>query len=82
MPNIKLPLTKLCSANTPFSIAHNKLIFFEFNISIVFSLKNGADDEIRTHDIHVGNVMLYQLSYIRKKWWGWRDLNPHATFSF
>ena len=26
---------------------------------------NGADNGVRTHDLHVGNVMLYQLSYIR-----------------
>ena len=25
----------------------------------------GADDGIRTHDPHVGNVALYQLSYVR-----------------
>lgn len=25
----------------------------------------GADDQVRTDDIHVGNVMLYQLSYTR-----------------
>ena len=25
-----------------------------------------AGDEIRTHDNHVGNVVLYQLSYTRK----------------
>ena len=27
--------------------------------------KNGASEGIRTLDIHVGNVMLYQLSYAR-----------------
>jgi hypothetical protein len=27
--------------------------------------KRGAGDEIRTHDNHVGNVVLYQLSYAR-----------------
>lgn len=26
---------------------------------------NGASDEARTHDIHLGKVMLYQLSYTR-----------------
>ena len=25
----------------------------------------GADDEIRTRDIHLGKVVLYQLSYVR-----------------
>jgi hypothetical protein len=25
----------------------------------------GAGDEVRTHDNHVGNVVLYQLSYAR-----------------
>ena len=29
----------------------------------VFSF--GADDEVRTRDIHLGKVVLYQLSYIR-----------------
>jgi hypothetical protein len=30
-------------------------------------LKNRrADDEIRTRDIHLGKVVLYQLSYVRK----------------
>ena len=27
---------------------------------------NGAKDEIRTRDPHLGKVMLYQLSYFRK----------------
>ena len=27
---------------------------------------NGAGDEIRTHDSHLGKVVLYQLSYARK----------------
>jgi hypothetical protein len=26
---------------------------------------SGADDEIRTRDIHLGKVVLYQLSYVR-----------------
>ncbi len=30
-------------------------------------LKSGAGNEIRTRDIHVGNVMLYQLSYSRNR---------------
>ena len=30
-----------------------------------FGKKNGASDRIRTGDNHVGNVMLYQLSYTR-----------------
>jgi|SaaInlV_120m_DNA_1039710.scaffolds.fasta_scaffold60880_1 hypothetical protein len=30
--------------------------------------KYGAGNEIRTRDIHVGNVMLYQLSYSRNRW--------------
>ena len=28
---------------------------------------SGADDETRTRDIHLGKVMLYQLSYIRMR---------------
>ncbi len=31
------------------------------------SLEFGAGNEIRTRDIHVGNVMLYQLSYSRNR---------------
>ena len=29
---------------------------------------NGADDEIRTRDPHLGKVMLYQLSHVRSIW--------------
>ena len=28
-------------------------------------IKKRADDEIRTRDIHLGKVVLYQLSYVR-----------------
>ena len=35
-----------------------------------FLRKNGASEGIRTLDIHVGNVMLYQLSYARFQKWG------------
>ena len=28
--------------------------------------QNGAGDEIRTHDSHLGKVVLYQLSYARE----------------
>ena len=28
-------------------------------------IMNGAGEQVRTVDIHVGNVMLYQLSYTR-----------------
>ena len=34
-------------------------------IEIVILVKIGAANETRTRDIHVGNVMLYQLSYSR-----------------
>ena len=30
-----------------------------------FLVKKRADDEIRTRDIHLGKVVLYQLSYVR-----------------
>ncbi len=33
----------------------------------VMWLKNGAGEEIRTLDIHLGRVALYQLSYARKQ---------------
>jgi hypothetical protein len=29
-------------------------------------LKNGAGEETRTLDVHLGKVVLYQLSYARK----------------
>ncbi len=28
--------------------------------------ENGADEETRTLDVHLGKVVLYQLSYVRK----------------
>ncbi len=28
-------------------------------------IENGAGDEIRTRDVHLGKVVLYQLSYAR-----------------
>ena len=31
------------------------------------ALKNGAVDEARTRDLHLGKVALYQLSYYRTK---------------
>ena len=30
-------------------------------------LSYGADDEIRTRDPHLGKVMLYQLSHVRRR---------------
>ena len=30
--------------------------------------KNGAVDETRTRDLHLGKVALYQLSYYRREW--------------
>jgi hypothetical protein len=33
---------------------------------LVAPYKNGAGDEIRTHDPNLGKVVLYQLSYARK----------------
>ena len=32
--------------------------------------KNGAVDEARTRDLHLGKVALYQLSYYRMVPWG------------
>ncbi len=29
-------------------------------------IEEGADDETRTRDIHLGKVVLYQLSYVRR----------------
>ncbi len=36
------------------------------NIRFRFLKTRRADDEIRTRDIHLGKVVLYQLSYVRK----------------
>ena len=41
-----------------------------------YAEKYGASDEIRTHDIHLGKVMLYQLSYARVC-----DVNDHSDIS-
>ena len=49
--------------------------------------ENGAVDEARTRDLHLGKVALYQLSYYRRKrgidwdnfWCGRRDLNSYAS---
>ena len=32
--------------------------------------ENGAVDEARPRDLHLGKVALYQLSYYRMKYWG------------
>jgi hypothetical protein len=37
---------------------------------------SGADDGIRTRGLQIGNLTLYQLSYIRK--YSQRDLNSHC----
>jgi hypothetical protein len=34
------------------------------NLSVAFS-ENGAGEEARTLDVHLGKVVLYQLSYAR-----------------
>ncbi len=47
-----------CIATLPTRLFINKLVMY-------FPEKIGAANETRTRDIHVGNVMLYQLSYSR-----------------
>ena len=32
---------------------------------MAYEEENGADDEVRTRDIQIGNLKLYQLSYVR-----------------
>ncbi len=50
------------------------LVFFDrADLKIMSSIgrgpkRIGADDVIRTHDPHITNVLLYQLSYIGKRW--------------
>ena len=38
-------------------------------------MERGADDEIRTRDINLGKVALYQLSYVRGCD---QDVTPHT----
>ena len=38
--------------------------------------KNGAVDEARTRDLHLGKVALYQLSYYRKRDVPWGGIEP------
>ena len=42
--------------------------------------KNGAVDETRTRDLHLGKVALYQLSYYRKKCPGTESNHRHVDF--
>ena len=48
-------------------------------------MENGAVDETRTRDLHLGKVALYQLSYYRiplivisSNWCGRRDSNSYV----
>jgi hypothetical protein len=45
------------------------------------AIENGAVDETRTRDLHLGKVALYQLSYYREKWCLGAELNHrHVDF--
>ena len=45
------------------------------------AVKNGAVDEARTRDLHLGKVALYQLSYYRTLWClGAESNHRHANF--
>ncbi len=44
------------------------------------ALKNGAVDEARTRDLHLGKVALYQLSYYRKWCLGAESNHRHIDF--
>ena len=44
------------------------------------TLKNGAVDETRTRDLHLGKVALYQLSYYRKWCLGAESNHRHCDF--
>ena len=41
-----------------------------------FPSKNGAVDEARTRDLHLGKVALYQLSYYRRRMVPWGGIEP------
>ena len=66
-------------------ITHLLTVFQTVNSSfdrlqcLTTQIKLGAANRVRTGDIHVGNVMLYQLSYSRinsiYKWSGHQELN-------
>ena len=43
----------------------SRIFFFSCPGGQIYGKKNGASDRNRTGDNHVGNVMLYQLSYTR-----------------
>ena len=45
-----------------------------------FLVKNGAVDEARTRDLHLGKVALYQLSYYRIKCRGAESNHRHVDF--
>ena len=52
-----------------------------WNSTIELHPHNGAVDETRTRDLHLGKVALYQLSYYRishSEWCGRRDSNSYA----
>ena len=57
------PLPRECSTTEP------------LEQSFLIILKNGAGDAIRTRDIQLGRLALYQLSYTRKIWWREMDSN-------
>ena len=40
------------------------------------TIKNGAVDETRTRDLHLGKVALYQLSYYRMYMVPWGGIEP------
>jgi hypothetical protein len=42
-----------------------------FRLSALRQAKNGAGEETRTLDVHLGKVVLYQLSYAREKKGQW-----------
>ncbi len=48
-------------------------MFFEKRGKLREIEKTGAGDETRTHDSHLGKVMLYQLSYTRSRKIGWAN---------
>ena len=45
-----------------------------------FAVNNGAVDETRTRDLHLGKVALYQLSYYRKWCPGTESNHRHVDF--
>lgn len=60
---VALPIAPHPSVVDPVGIAPTMTTLSEWCLTAWLRVGYGAGDGIRTHDSHVGNVVLYQLSY-------------------